>query len=101
MKNLRIRIVRARGRAVAGVLATALAACAATPQPEDIIEAARVVQPIEVSSSRLDRVSVRPGHEIPQTLSPMTIFTTEDLHGTGHRDIGSALQSLSPFAGGR
>lgn len=103
MKKLCNWIILARGRAAAvtpAVLAMSLAACATTVQPEDIKEA-RIVQPIEVSASRVDKVSVRPGQDIPQTLSPMTIFTAEDLHGSGHRDIGSALQSLSPFAGGR
>lgn len=104
MKNLCNRIISARGRVAVvmpGVLAMTLAACATTVQPEDIDEAARVVQPIEVSASRVGKVRVRPGREIPQTLSPMTIFTPEDLQGTGHSDIGSALQTLSTFPGGR
>ncbi|MBA3563059.1 MAG: hypothetical protein H0W33_03440 [Gammaproteobacteria bacterium] len=101
MKNLCNGILSVRGRAATSVLAMTLAACAATLQPEDINETAHAVQPIEVSASRVDKVSVRPGRDIPQTLSPMTIFTAEDIHGSGYRDIGSALQSLSPFVGGR
>lgn len=102
MKNLCNWIILARGRAAAvtpGLLAMTLAACATAVQPEDINEA-RIVQPIEVSASRVDKDSIRPGRDTPQTLSPMVIFTSEDLNGTGTRDIGRALQMLSPFVGG-
>lgn len=97
------RIFQAHGRAAAGVLAMSLAACATTAtsiEPADINEAAVTPQPIEVSASRIDKDRIRPGRDIPETLSPMVIFTSEDLYGTGHRDIGTALQTLSPFVGG-
>ncbi|MGH8496369.1 MAG: hypothetical protein ACREVN_09560 [Gammaproteobacteria bacterium] len=93
-------MIRIRRLAVAGMLSMALAACATAFEPADIKEAAHPVQPIEVSASRVDKDTIRPGRDIPQTLSPMVIFTSEDLYGTGYRDIGRALQNLSPFVGG-
>lgn len=84
-------------RITLAALAASLAACASVPEPNDINEAAYEQAPIEVSSSRLGKVKFRPGREIPQTLSPMTVFTARDLQETGHTDIASALRVLSPF----
>jgi hypothetical protein len=97
MKNLRILTSHTGLRAGFAALAASLAACATVPEPADINAARYEQAPIEVSSSRLGKVSFRPGREIPQTLSPMTVFTSRDLQETGYSDIASALRSLSPF----
>ncbi|HUO81350.1 MAG TPA: hypothetical protein VM616_00660 [Gammaproteobacteria bacterium] len=96
MKTMRIITGRSL-RATITAFAASLAACATVPEPEDINEARYEPAPIEVSSSRLGKVSFRPGREIPQTLSPMTVYTSRDLQESGYSDIASALRSLSPF----
>jgi hypothetical protein len=97
MKNMRILTSPMGLRAGFAALAASLAACATVPEPADINAARYEPAPIEVSSSRLGKVSFRPGREIPQTLSPMTVYTSRDLQETGYSDIASALRSLSPF----
>ncbi|CAN5248138.1 hypothetical protein BH24PSE2_BH24PSE2_23080 [soil metagenome] len=89
--------------AVRGVMllgALALGACA-TVAPENFKQSEPIVQPVDVSASRLDRDRVRPGRDIPQTLSPVTVITPEDAYGNGYTDLRRALQFLSPFTGGR
>ncbi len=69
----------------------------ATPATAAAPDAARAPARLVITGSRLPQ-PVNAQNGLPDTISPVRIYTRDQLLGTGQPGLGAALQSLDPSA---
>ena len=86
-----------RTMAIAAIFGTALAGCVAENQydPETKFAAMRPAQPMKITGSRISRM-VSPDDRNPQTLSPVSVMTGEDIKNSGEVNLGDYLLKRVP-----
>ena len=83
---------------VAGLLGTALVACAHAPAPMEARGGQKTAPPeqVYVTGSHI-RQRVDPSSGLPVTTSPVKIYSRDQVIGTGREgDLGAALRTLDP-----